>query len=189
MQIMKKVPLLTPLMFFFLPPSVLRSLPAVLKLNRQVVRVRIESRGKTKHFDYFQQLCPDEGAVPSQNHLEQVAGQLLMAGYDPISNVFYSTIWFLLKEPETLRLLTREIRNTFSSYDQIHPDALVPLKYLQAALQESLRLHTNGSFGMPRVSPGALVDGHYIPRGVNSTSPFSRSLQGAHIPPGCLSSR
>ena len=112
-----------------------------------------------------------------------------MAGYDPVSNVFYSTIYFLLKEPEILRLLTPEIRDTFFNYGQIHPDALVPLKYLQAVSQESLHLHTNASFGMPRVSPDALVDGHYIARGLSSASPSSRSLQRAHIPPGCLQSR
>ena len=167
MQIMKKFPLLTPLMFFFIPPSLLRTLPNVIKLNREVVETRIEKRGNTNHPDYFQQLCPSEGDIPSRGHLEQVAGQLLMAGYDPVSNVFYSTIYFLLKEPETLRLLTQEVRSTFSSYDEIEPTALSSLKYLYAVLQESLRLHTNGSFGMPRISPGALVDGQYIPQGVS----------------------
>ena len=167
-QIMKKFRLLTPLMLICLPPSLPRTLPSVLSLNRQVVKARIKNRNSIKHPDYMQQICSDETEIPSQKHLEQVAGQLLIAGYDPLSNVFYSTILFLLKEPEVLRLLTQEVRGAFTDYDEINSTSLLPLKYLFAVLQESLRIHTNASFGLPRSSPGALVDGQYIPQGVSS---------------------
>lgn len=47
-------------------------------------------------------------------------------------------------------------------------EALQPLPYLHAVIEETLRLHTNGAFGLPRISPGATVDGHYIAKGVSS---------------------
>ncbi|RYP10844.1 hypothetical protein DL764_000396 [Monosporascus ibericus] len=169
-QIMKKFPLLTPLMFLVIPVSVIRSLPRVLSLNSKEVQARIERRGKTEHLDYFEQLCPEDGVVPTDKkrraHLEQVAGQLMLAGFDPIANQFYSTIYFLTQEPQVFSLLKKEVRGTFKNYDDINPDGLVPLKFLHACLQETLRLHTNASFGMPRISPGAKVDGTYIPKGV-----------------------
>ena len=121
---MKRFSTLTPLMYLFVPPSLLRTLPKAIKLNRQEVDARIKNRGNIKHPDYLQQLCPNEGDLPTRGHLEQVAGQLLMAGYDPVSNVFYSTIYFLLKEPAALRLLAEEISGAFSSYAELEPAAL-----------------------------------------------------------------
>ncbi|APA07159.1 hypothetical protein sscle_02g019290 [Sclerotinia sclerotiorum 1980 UF-70] len=40
------------------------------------------------------------------------------------------------------------------------------MKYLHACLQETFRIHQNTSDGLPRMSPGAIVDGKYIRRGV-----------------------
>lgn len=169
-QIMKRFPTLTPLSFFFIPPSIIRTLPEILRHNREEVKSRISRRGKLRHLDYFEQLCPENSPTPEQGkpfkHLEQVAGQLLLAGFDPIANQFFSTIYFLLQEPTTHALLTKEIRGAFKNYEDITPDALVPLTFLHGCLQESLRLITNGAFGMPRLSPGAMVDGQYIPQGV-----------------------
>ncbi|TGO65891.1 hypothetical protein BOTNAR_0073g00160 [Botryotinia narcissicola] len=111
---------------------------------------------------YFYQLIPRDTPAPSNqkqiNHLEQIAGQLLVAGWEPISNQIYSSIFFLLKEPNAYKSLLHEIRRTFKNYNEITPDAIANMKYLHACLQET--------DGLPRMSPGAIVDGNYIPRGV-----------------------
>ncbi len=141
---MKKFPLLKPLMIFFISPRLLVTLPKLIKLNAQEVKNRIARRGKIQHLDYFQQICPDNGDVPTDErhfvHLEQVAGQLLMAGFDPISNVFYSTLFLLLKEPKMHEILKQEIRDSFSSYGDITPEALLPLRFLHTCILETMRL-------------------------------------------------
>lgn len=167
LQVLKKFPLLKPLLIFYFPPSAFLMLPTAVKLNRQMLQSRIEKRGHTEHLDYFQQLCPETGEIPRQAFLEQVAGQLLLAGFDPLTNLFYASILFLLSEPNTLKCLTSEVREAFPSYDQINSDSLTSFKYLQAVIQESLRLHTAGSWGLPRKSPGAMIDETYIPKGVS----------------------
>lgn len=170
-QIMKKFPLLSPLMYLFIPPSVWLTMPRVLKINSEEVQSRIERRGKTGHLDYFEQLVPSTGQAPVDKktikHLEQVAGQLLLAGWEPASNQLYSTIFFLLKEPKAYHVLVEEVRRELKSYDEITPDTVANLKYLHACLQETFRLHQNTIDGLPRVSPGAVVDGAYIPPGVS----------------------
>lgn len=130
---------------------------------------RISRRGTTMHLDYFDQLCPPDAPEPSKKdlkHMEMVAGQLLSAGYEPISSQSLCTIMFLLHEPESYQRLVDEIRGEFKSYDDTNPEALAHLKYLYASLIETLRITAIGANGLPRVCPGAMVDGTYIAKGV-----------------------
>ncbi|KAI1254530.1 hypothetical protein MGN70_003935 [Eutypa lata] len=169
-QITRKFRLLSPLMYMTISPSVWFSLPRLIRMNTQDAKRRIERRGKTEHLDYFEQLIPADKPVPEDEkqiyHVENVAGQLLLASWQPLANQFYSLIFFLLKEPDAYAALVGEIRTAFVGYDEINIETTGNLKYLQACAQESLRLHQDTVDGLPRVSPGALVDGTYIPRGV-----------------------
>lgn len=142
-------------------------------MNKQDIKMRIDRRGKTDHLDYFEQLIPAEKPAPEDTkelyHLENVAGQLLLASWQPLANQFYSLIFFLLGEPDAYAALVEEVRThaAISNYDSINTETVARLKYLQACAYESLRLHQETVDGLPRVSPGALVDGAYIPQGVS----------------------
>lgn len=170
-QITRKFRLLSPLMYLTIPPSVWFVMPRLIGMNHQDVKARIERRGKTEHLDYFEQLVPADMPIPEDKryiyHLENVAGQLLLAGWQPLANQFYSLILFVLKEPEDYTALVEEVRSSFTDYSAINAETTAGLKYLQACANESLRLHQDTVDGLPRVSPGALVDGAYIPKGVS----------------------
>jgi cytochrome P450 len=170
--IMKKYPIITPFLPLFVPWSVLRSLPSIIKDNRVEVQKRIDRRGNTKHPDYFDQLLPADKPAPTNTkelrHLRTIAGQLVLGGFDPVSGLFFTTIFFLLKNSEILDLLTKEIRTKFQSYRDIEPDNLLQFQYLNACLQETLRLNATATQGgLPRVCPGAVINGEYIPKGVS----------------------
>jgi cytochrome P450 len=169
MQLSKKVPIIalgTPL---FIPLKVLRKIPATLKANNEEVKLRIENRGKTRHLDFMDYMISPEDPPPSTKeliHIEQVAFQLFIAGFDPVQITFYAALFFLLKYPKTRMILTKEIRDSFKSYEEITPGALVHLKYLHSFIYETLRVHLTTATGLPRVSPGATVDGAYVAKGV-----------------------
>lgn len=171
-QITRKFRLLSPLMYLAIPPSVWFLMPRLIKMNTHDVKMRIDRRGKTDHLDYFEQLIPADKPAPENKkelyHLENVAGQLLLASWQPLANQFYSLIFFLLGEPDAYAALVEEVRThaAFSNYDAINTETIANLKYLQACAYESLRLHQETVDGLPRVSPGTLVDGAYIPQGV-----------------------
>ncbi|KAH9985178.1 cytochrome P450 [Xylariaceae sp. FL0662B] len=169
-QVTRKFRLLTPLMYLTIPPSIWFVMPRLINMNAEDVKTRIERRGKTEHLDYFEQLIPADKPVPEDRkhiyHLENVAGQLLLASWQPLANQFYSLIFFLLGEPDAYAALVKEIRTAFTDSDQINTETIADLHYLQACVKESLRLHQDTVDGLPRVSPGALVDGTYIPQGV-----------------------
>ncbi|KAI0903786.1 isotrichodermin C-15 hydroxylase [Ustulina deusta] len=169
-QVSKKLPIVNIFALFFVSPSVLRSLPGVFKMNSEAVQRRIDIRGTTPHPDFVDYMLPADAAPPTTKkekiHLEQVALQLFVAGYDPIQITLNAVFFFLVKEPNAYKILVREIRDAFQAYDSINADALVELKYLHAVISETMRVHITNATGMPRISPGAVVDGVYIPKGI-----------------------
>lgn len=170
-QVTRKFSLLSPMAYLTIPPSVWFAMPKLIKMNSEDVKRRLELRGKTDHLDYFEQLAPTDEPVPSDNkqlfHLENVAAQLLIASWQPLANQFYSLIFFLLRESEAYAAIIEEIRAAFQDINAINTESLGPLKYLNACVHESLRLHQETTDGLPRISPGASVAGHYIPKGVS----------------------
>ena len=70
--------------------------------------------------------------------------------------------------------LQKEITSAFTSYDEITGDATAKLPYLQAVIDEGLRMYPPVAFGLPRVSPGTTVSGHWVPPGTSvSTHPWA----------------
>ncbi|RYC66018.1 hypothetical protein CHU98_g225 [Xylaria longipes] len=185
MQVSKKLPLLTPLAYLVVPLKVIRKVGKTFRMNSEEVQRRINNHGNTKHPDFMDYMLPVGTPVPVPKklkvHIEQVALQMFIAGFDPIQLVFFSSLFFLLKEPEVHEILVQEIRSNFNSYDEITPDALSALPYLNACIHETLRVHTTNSTGMPRRSPGAMVDGYYIPKGTSFFT-IARSPRNFHEP-------
>ncbi|ORY71062.1 cytochrome P450 [Pseudomassariella vexata] len=188
-MVFKRFPLLRPLQFLFVPLGKLSALSTMNAVTQKSVKARIERRGNTEHPDYFNYVLSEKDPAPKNQreltHISSISFQLTLANYSPVSDWFYSTFLFLLENPECYRTLTEEIRGSFNNYDDIKPFALNELPYLYAVLEESLRcLQSNGT-GLPRISPGALVDGHYIPKGTHvqySIFGFSRSPRYFHEP-------
>lgn len=170
-QLSKKISIIGLLAPFFVPLRILRTSTAIFKANAEAVKVRIKNRGKTSHPDFMDYMIlpnqPEPSTKQELTHLEQIALQLFMAGFDPIQIILYASLFFLLKYPNTRAILTKEIRDSFITYEEITPNALTNLPYLQAFIQETMRTHLTGANGTPRVSPGATVDGVYIPKGVS----------------------
>lgn len=170
-QVSKRFPILGKFKNLFIPFSAVRSVKEMNQTSRGELQQRISWKGNTQDLDFFEHLVPADGIVPTDpkefQHLEQVATQLLFAGFEPISSWYFSTLIYLLQEPETLQTLVSEIRTHFASYDDIKPNALTSLEYLNACLHESLRLFPSNNTGLPRVSPGAIVDGTYVLQGVS----------------------
>lgn len=107
-----------------------------------------------------------------------------IAGGETVATFLATITFYLLKEQQAYDKLRDEIRSHFRSYEDICAVAAQQLPYLQAVIKEALRIHPPGSQGFPRVSPGVLVDGHWVPAGVGiaifyfffSPFPFSSEI-------------
>lgn len=193
-----RFPLLEPLKYAYFIFKSKRSHANIRAHSKQLLekRIRLQGEGKIEHTDFFEYIIPPSREPPTDKlemrHLEQVAGQLLAAGYEPPSLWFYFTIFYLLQNKKALSTVTSEIRTAFSSYSDITASTAAELPYLGACLHETLRLMPVIPNGMPVVSPGAMVDGIFIPKGTVCQSSFvscARDPRNFHLSHGFLPER
>lgn len=181
-QVFKRFPLLSPIKYLFAPVKKLSSLAEMESNTRKSVLCRIERRGDTPHSDLFDHVLPVDQEPPTNPaellHLGSVALQMTLAGFGPNADWYYFTLFFLINAaPECFKILAEEIRGGFAKYDDINIRSTASLPYLVACLEETLRLVATNSTGLPRYSPGAVVDGHYIPKGVSNLGGYGVSDQ------------
>ena len=177
----KTYPLLAPFMALFTPWRVVRSIPRLLRELRKQVQRRISRRNSLEHSDYFEQLLPTNESILKQDHrrirhMLTITGQLIIGGYDPTSFALNMMFHFLLRSPQALGHLKHEMHENFSSYEDIDTEKVRGLVWLNACLSETLRLGSAATHhSLPRLSPGAVVSGTYIPKGVCFTQSGSRT--------------
>lgn len=161
-------------------PSLATVAPKLQRENTKYMKERIQNRDNPKHEDYMSALIRSGEDVPDVDFLVAQSMNLVIGNAEAVSNMFLSTVYLLLEYPDKLKYLQKEIRARFYSYDEITYDSVQNLPWLNAVINEALRYATNGTSGLPRTSPGAVVDGHYIPKGVRGAS-FSLSHHNTEI--------
>jgi cytochrome P450 len=91
-----------------------------------------------------------------------------IAGSDSTSGALRAIFYFLMKNPEKMAKLTRDIDTAFGNGVLSHPvqyNQAKKLPYLNAVIQESLRLFPPFGVPMPRYAPatGLNISGYHIP--------------------------
>jgi len=102
--------------------------------------------------------------------LISLTNQIVIAGADTVSHALTGAIYFLCTNPACLAKLQDEIRG-FGGYDELTGSRLGSLKYLNAVLEETMRVFPPIAFGLPRMCPGDIVDGHFVPAGTEVSVP------------------
>jgi hypothetical protein len=164
-----KFPLLSPLKYLFVPLKVLLSHFRIERLNREAVEDRIARRREPHPLDHFDSMLPPEAAVPvgrEKVHFEILAGHLLIGGFESVSGQYHCALMFLSLQPELRQALVNEVRTRFDKFEDVDAESLVSLPFLNAVMNETLRMTVNVAAIIPRESPGATIDGNYIPHGV-----------------------
>jgi cytochrome P450 len=85
-----------------------------------------------------------------------------------VATFLAAATFYLLRNDVVHQKLKAEIREQFKTYAEITCATAQTLPYLQAVISEGLRIYPPGSQGFPRVSPGAAIDGIWVPAGVGS---------------------
>jgi cytochrome P450 len=110
-----------------------------------------------------------EKKVMSRAEIHSNAYLLIMAGSETSATALSGLIYYLCLTPSALSELNTEIRSTFSASDAITFSSTSKLKYLNACIEEGLRIYSPVAHGLSRVPPpgGELVDGYFVPEGVS----------------------
>lgn len=157
-------PLLASLYVYFAFPAAMRDDARTHRmLSSQKAQRRI-ALGDMGRADFFSHLL--KSGKLQEDELVGNADVLLIAGSETTASTLTGLTYFLLTNPACLQRLTDEVRGRFASFEDINADEIAALPYLHGCIEEGLRLFPAVTVGLPRDSPGAVIDGHYIPEGV-----------------------
>ncbi|KAG0481359.1 hypothetical protein HPP92_012217 [Vanilla planifolia] len=151
-----------------------------LKLNRVADMIVREHRAKQGSKDSNNEVedftdvllkIQDEGALPfplSDDHIKAVVNDMLMAGSETSSTAMEWVMSELVRHPEVMKKVQREVREAFEEGVEQKEEAVLigKLRYFQMVLKETLRLHPPLPLLLPRVNDeGCEVVGYEIPAG------------------------
>lgn len=111
----------------------------------------------------------DDGQKMGRQELTAEALTQLIAGSDTTSNTSCALLFWVCKTPGVIEKLQAELDEhipngtTVPTFDQVKD-----LKYMNCVIQETLRIHSTSSLGLPRLvpaGPGITLLGHHFPAG------------------------
>jgi cytochrome P450 len=166
-------PGLEKLMFLLLPKKRVEQ----TKLHRQHSITRVDKRLALKTdrpdiWTYVLRHSEDEennGKGLKQTEMYSNAGLFMLAGTETTATELSGLTYYLLKNPQQMERLQKEVRDAFDDPEEMTMAALGQLPYLGACIEEGLRLYPPVPGALPRVAPkqGAMVRGQWFPGGVS----------------------
>lgn len=104
------------------------------------------------------------------NHQEMMGNSesFIVAGSETTATLLSGLSYYLSRNPTVWHRLTSEVRENFKSEEEITMRSVAALPYLHACLEEGLRIYPPAAVTPPRISPGATINGEFIPEGVSS---------------------
>ncbi|KAK0214873.1 cytochrome P450 monooxygenase [Armillaria fumosa] len=115
----------------------------------------------------------EDGNPMGREELTAEALTFLIAGSDTTSNSTCAIIYYLARTPSIQDKLHKELDEHLGS-EVATAEQVKTLPYLQAVINEGLRLHSTLAMGLPRVAPegGMTILGNYFPGGAVISVPI-----------------
>ncbi|KAJ8133004.1 hypothetical protein O1611_g620 [Lasiodiplodia mahajangana] len=156
------------LLALLIPPSMRQMQINHNEASLERVRARMASDTNRHDFMHFflSQAKKEHLTIKT---IEAQATVVILAGSETSSVAETAAVYHILTHPDVYHKLTAEIRSTFTSTESITlQEVLSRLPYLEAVIQETLRIHAPLANGFTRwVSDnnGAMICGKYVPKG------------------------
>ncbi|RDA88257.1 hypothetical protein CP532_0364 [Ophiocordyceps camponoti-leonardi (nom. inval.)] len=164
-QFFEHYPMLKKLISIFRPSSSI----ARSSRNRSLASQEADTRrrlGDSSGRDYMAHMMGGSGSqAMSEMEISATSGALFVGGSETTATALSGLLYFLSEDAERCRLVMSEVRSGFASRDEIGIRDCLSLQYLCACVEETLRLYPPVADLPPRVSPGAIVGGQYVPAG------------------------
>ncbi|KAF4436168.1 hypothetical protein F53441_13312 [Fusarium austroafricanum] len=108
-----------------------------------------------------------EGRGLTLEEMHSNAEIFMLAGSETTATLLSGAVYYLLTNPDKMKILVEEIRGSFTNAEDMTLGRLAELKYMHACLKESLRIYTPTPLGSPRLVPkgGQKILGQHIPEG------------------------
>lgn len=162
-DVLRRAPLLRPFIFRIMPKDLVQKLQQHSVMTSEKTKKRLEV-GNSKFEDYFGHMQRKNAFTEAELCVQAVG--IIIAGSETTATGLLATFYYLVRNPDKLKKLQHEIRGRFKSREDINSESTHKLTYLNAVIEEGLRLFPPLPNNWPRMSPGAEIDGHYVPAGV-----------------------
>ncbi|KAL0936245.1 cytochrome p450 monooxygenase [Colletotrichum truncatum] len=133
--------------------------------SREKANNRLQRGADVERFDFFSHLLREKAPEANIEFFASQGTTLVAAGTETTSTFMSALTYYLLQNPRSLGRLRDELRCTFKQHSEIDGESTKSLRYLNAVIEEGMRVFAPAPFGLPRVSPGAKVTGEWIPEG------------------------
>jgi cytochrome P450 len=126
---------------------------------------------KTEHRDFIWYILKqrEKKNEVSDDEVVMNAALFIVAGSETTATQLCGLTNYLLRDPERLRKLKDELRTACKTEADINMDILGSLPYMNACIEEGLRIFPPVPIGLLRTVPkgGSLIDGHAVPGGTS----------------------
>ncbi|KAM0705779.1 hypothetical protein Q7P35_007139 [Cladosporium inversicolor] len=156
--------------FFYQGVEAVKNL-AGIAIARVNTRLEAAERGEINRVDLLARLMEgkdENGEKLGRAELTAEALTQLIAGSDTTSNTSCALLFHMLMNPNAVKKLQAELDEALPSDDVPTFEQVKNLKYLDNCIQETLRIHSTSSQGLPRLvppGPGVEIAGHHFPQG------------------------
>ncbi|KAL4919151.1 cytochrome P450 [Aspergillus aurantiobrunneus] len=140
-----------------------------LSLSREKVEERLRN-GPTEHKDFiYYVLRQQEKYDLHPNEIILNSALFIVAGSETTANLLSGLFARLVRNTDKMQILCTEMRSAFQHEDEITYQRTSQLPFLNACLEEGLRIHPPLPIGLLRTVPkaGDMIDGHWIPGGTS----------------------
>ncbi|KAL8687092.1 MAG: hypothetical protein Q9224_005255 [Gallowayella concinna] len=152
---------------FLMPRSLKEAAGRHFKWTREKMTRRIQM--KTARPDFMTYILDNNKGEEqmTRDEMDSNASLIILAGSETSALTCSSSTYFALKTPAVYERLKKEVRDAFTSADDITVRAAAKLPFLHAVINEALRLHPAGPVAVVRMvdRPGVVVDGYEVPVG------------------------
>ncbi|QSZ32535.1 hypothetical protein DSL72_002113 [Monilinia vaccinii-corymbosi] len=182
-----KYPIIGNIACFLFPALMQAKIQKHWKLSQEKAYRRIDTpRDKPDFVSYILKYNDTEKGM-SREEIGANASILILAGSETTASILNGVTYHLLQCPTILQNLTLELRSTFKNQEELTLLALARCKYLNAVLDEGLRIFPPVPSTLTRFVPegGSIISGQYVPEGatvgVNQWS-ANFSSSNFHVP-------
>ncbi|KAK8876904.1 cytochrome p450 3a17 [Apiospora arundinis] len=121
--------------------------------------------GRRDFATYMLRKGKDGESVLSDEEVQTLSSVLVIAGSETTATALSGFSFLITTNLEKQQILAEEIRSAFTDETDITLTGTGHLEYLNAVIEETLRLYPPAAALPPRVSPGAELHGLWVPRG------------------------
>ncbi|CZR64538.1 related to cytochrome P450 monooxygenase [Phialocephala subalpina] len=166
MRIFAQYPFLKPLLRLLITKDAQDQIKNSMEFTQTKLQKRL-SLGKNLPRKDFLSYILRHNDEKGMNHQEIIGNSesFIVAGSETTATLLSGLSYYLSRNTAAWRRLTTEVRESFSSEEEITMRSAAALPYLHACLEEGLRMYPPAAVTPPRISPGGMINGEFIPEG------------------------